>query len=57
MKTVSQQNSGTLNEWRKFLNTLSNTKSGEPLLKKAQFPERMLKHLEGKLASVTCDFI
>jgi hypothetical protein len=52
MKTHAQRSSSSLTEWSRFLNTLSNNKSGgKPFLKKAQVPERMLSHLESRLAS------
>jgi hypothetical protein len=52
MKSPVQNATSSLNEWSRFLNTLSNNKSGgKPFLKKAEVPERMLTHLECLLAS------
>ena len=57
MKTPVQRASSSLNEWSRFLNTLSNNRTGEkPFLKKARVPERMLSHLESRLGSPAMEF-
>jgi hypothetical protein len=56
MKTHVQRASSSLNEWSRFLNTLSNNKTGEkPFLKKARVPDRMLSHLESRLGSAVLE--
>ena len=57
MKSPAQSANSSLHEWSRFLNTLSNNKTaGKPFLKKAQVPERMLSHLENRLASQSFEF-
>jgi hypothetical protein len=48
--TADQGANGSLREWSTFLHTLTRNKvSGKPLLKKAEVPERLLRHLENRL--------
>jgi hypothetical protein len=57
MKSPAQNANSSLHEWSRFLNTLSNNRAGgKSLLKKAEVPERLLNHLESRLASPAFEF-